>query len=228
MSSKLPNIIIKRIREEVKKGKSKFQIALELNIAPSTVCNYSKDIPYKRRYNSSIRGATLDLLKQLHNEGYIISKGMSNNIFTLKKHFPSLNLVRVKSQYICFLNGREKDAVKAFLEKNSSKVISFHKLAPICKVFGIALSTEDKAKLLGKEHKSKCRKGIKKRQCSDRISQKNQSKIDDFIHETTFIGNSIHEKTFKIQCSKNNSLLENDDSLAFFCIRNYLKSLKVH
>ena len=77
MPYKLPKETIQKIREEVLNGKSKYQVALELDVSYDAVYKNTKDIPNKRICNSGIRGPTLELLKQLHRNGYIISQGNS-------------------------------------------------------------------------------------------------------------------------------------------------------
>lgn len=46
----IPKELIQQMREEVLKGKSKFQVSKEMNISDSTVYKYTKDLPnkYKR------------------------------------------------------------------------------------------------------------------------------------------------------------------------------------
>jgi len=149
MPYKLPEETVQKIREEVLNGKSKYQVALELDVSYDAVYKNTKDIPNKRICNSGIRGPTLELLKQLHKNGYIISKGNSSLLHTLKRHFPELQLIRIRFQHVCFLKGFEKAALRAFLEKEKFRVVSYHTLAPICRAFGVDLPLDEKRELLG-------------------------------------------------------------------------------
>jgi len=73
MSCKLTSEQIKKIRKEIQGGKVKYSVAKELGISDKLVYYYTKDLPSSKPGNSSIRGKTLDLLKQLLNQGYIDS-----------------------------------------------------------------------------------------------------------------------------------------------------------
>ncbi len=214
MPYKLPKETIQKIREEVQSGKSKYQVALELDVSYDAVYKNTKDIPNKRICNSGIRGSTLELLRQLHKYGYIISKGNSPLLHTLKRHFPELQLIRIRFQHVCFLKGFEKTALRAFLEKEKFRVVSYHTLAPVCRAFGVDIPLDEKRELLGFPKKEETPKR------SLRIVDRFQKKLDDFYPENKFLRKSKQKKTQKINVVYYDSLLENGDSFVEFYLRN--------
>ena len=207
MPYKLPKETIQKIREEVLNGKSKYQVALELDVSYDAVYKNTKDIPNKRICNSGIRGPTLELLKQLHRNGYIISQGNSPLLHTLKRHFPEIQLIRVRFQHVCFLKGFEKVALRAFLEKEKFRVVSYHTLAPVCRAFGVDLPLDEKRDLLCLPKKEQ----ITRR--AFRVIDRFQKKLDDFYPENISIRRSEQRKPQKIHVIDYDSLLRNDEFL---------------
>ena len=136
---------IKKIRKEVQDGKVKYSVAKEFGISYQLVYYYTKDLPSSKPGNRGIRGKTLDLLKQLLNQGYLdSSRNCSQSLHTLRKHFPVIQIARVNNKSFYFLDDKKKIALKAMLEKRKSKVISYHDLARMSKVFGVNLSPVEK------------------------------------------------------------------------------------
>ncbi|UCD13186.1 MAG: hypothetical protein JSW60_06400 [Thermoplasmatales archaeon] len=205
MPYKIPTEKVQKIREEVLKGKSKYQVALELDVSFDAVYKNTEDIPNKRVCNSGIRGPTLELLKQLHRNGYIISRRNSPLLHTLKRHFPEIQLIRVRFQHVCFLKGFEKVALRAFLEKEKFRVVSYHKLAPVCRAFGVDLPLEEKRDLLGLPKKEE----VTRR--SFRVIDKFQKRLDDFYPENTFACRSELKKPQKFHVIDYDSLLRDDE-----------------
>lgn len=207
MPYKLSKEIIQKIREQVIGGKSKYQVALELDVSYDAVYKNTKDIPNKRICNSGIRGPTLELLKQLHRNGYIISKGNSPLLHTLKRHFPELQLIRICFQHVCFLKGFEKAALRAFLEKEKYRVVSYHTLAPVCRAFGVDLPLDEKRELLGLPKKEQ----ISRR--SFKVIDRFQKKLDDFYPENISNHRLEQVKPQKIHVIEYDSFLVNDEFL---------------
>jgi hypothetical protein len=205
MSYKIPVETIQKIREEVLGGKSKYQVALELDVSFDGVYKNTKDIPNKRIIgNSGIRGTTLELLKQLHKKGYIISKGNSSLLHTLKRHFPELRLIRIRFQHVCFLKGFEKDALRALLEKEKHRVVSYHTLAPVCRAFGVDLPLQEKREILGLSKKEENKRRPFK------IIDKSQMKLDDFHPENIADREEKQAMPQKIHVISYNSLLKDN------------------
>ena len=75
-------------------------------------------------------GKTLELLKQLLTQGYVDSaRNCSQNLHTLRKHFPVIQRAQVDNKSFYFLDDKNKIALKAMLDMRKSKVISYHDLA---------------------------------------------------------------------------------------------------
>ncbi len=206
MTYKLPVETIQKIREDVRGGKSKYQVALELDVSFDGVYKNTKDIPNKRIIcNSGIREPTLELLKQLHKKGYIISKGNSSLLHTLKRHFPEFQLIRIRFQHVCFLKGFEKDALRGFLEKEKHRVVSYHTLAPVCKAFGIDLPIHEKREILGLSNKEENKKRAFK------IIDRSQMKLDDFHPENKSVREEKQAMPQKIHIINYEALLKDNN-----------------
>ena len=65
MSRKTSKEIIKKIRQEVLSGKSKYQVTKEMGVSSKVVYYHTRDIPSKNPGRTEIRGKTLELLKEL-------------------------------------------------------------------------------------------------------------------------------------------------------------------
>lgn len=219
---KLTSDEIKRIREKVKSGKVKFSVAKERGISEKLVYYYTKDFPSSKPGNSSIRGKTLDLLKQLLNQGYVdSSRNCSRNFRILRKNFPEIQRVQIDNKSIYFLEHKNKIALKAMIERQKSKVISYHDLVRMTQVFNIKLSTIEKNELRGKKNKNHL-PIIRKKEGGYMSSYKNcQRSLDDFIGNNVLLGNFTNKNNRKKTISENDSLLKNDDSLVDFYIRMY-------
>ena len=114
-------------------------------------------------------------------------------------------MIRVRFQHVCFLKGFEKIALRAFLEKEKFRAVSYHTLAPVCRAFGFDLPLDEKRGLLGLPKKEE----IIRR--SFRIIDKFQNKLDDFYPENTFVCRSESKKSQKIHVIDYNPLLRDDE-----------------
>jgi len=184
MSQKLSQEVIEKIRKEVKDGKSKYQTAKELNLRKETVYRHTKDLPSRPCGWPGIRGETLELLQDILTKGYAVYSNYNTKqkYITLRKYFPTICKVKMYGKNIFFLEDKSDLATRVFLENIKRKIISYHELRQITRVFGTSLSRQEKNEFLSK---SKVKK-----------SGKNKSFERDLY-------------------------LKNDDSLAFFYIRNY-------
>jgi hypothetical protein len=136
---------IKLIRKKVLNGTPKKQVARDLNVSWSTVAKYTIDIPRNLYYKphskgggpQHLRGRTLILLKKLLINGYYIfsEQGDIDLYRTLRKHFPNIHRVRACGKTIIFLEDKSDIAAKALLEHINKKIMSYHELSQIMKVF---------------------------------------------------------------------------------------------
>ena len=151
--------LIEKIRGEVLSGKSKYSVAKELGLSDSIVYYHTRDIPSRSPGRSEIRGKTLDLLKQLLQDGYVYAKTHTSGQFrTLRKHFPVIKRAEFDKRAVFFLEEKNKIALEALIAQKKSRVISYRELNDISKVFNVGLKMNDKHKLLSKNKSKKSRK----------------------------------------------------------------------
>jgi hypothetical protein len=62
------------MREEILKGKSKYQISKEMHIDRTTVYIYTKDLSNKYHREEYISGKPLELLKELLEKGFVYTE----------------------------------------------------------------------------------------------------------------------------------------------------------
>jgi hypothetical protein len=145
------------IARKIKSGKSKYQIAEELNLSRQSVYYWTKGIPSKNCGWPGIRGKTLDLLKELVTKGFIVPSGenVHQQFLTLRKYFPTIYRIRIYNKQIILLKGKEDVAVRAFLENTRKRIISYQELKQVTKVFGADLSKKEKEAFLFKKQENK-------------------------------------------------------------------------
>jgi hypothetical protein len=134
------------IARKIKSGKSKYQIAEELNLSKQSVYYWTKGIPSKNCGWPGIRGKTLNLLKELVTKGFIVPSGenVHQQFLTLHKYFPTIYRIRIYNKQIILLKGKENVAVRAFLEDTRKKIISYQELRRVTEVFGADLNKKEK------------------------------------------------------------------------------------
>ena len=156
MPKRLTKEVIKMIRNEVLGGKSKYQVAKEMGLNKKTVYYHTQDIPSKNPGRTEIRGKTLELLKELLQEGHVNCRNKcSPNFHTLQKHFPVIKRAQVAHKAVYYLEDKNKEALTALLEGKRSKIINYQDLASISKMFHVQLRKNEKYALLGKKRKGK-------------------------------------------------------------------------
>jgi hypothetical protein len=160
MASKYSKKLIKKIRKEVLSGKTKYQVAKELNLCHKMVYYYTKDIPSKSPGRTGIRGRTLEVLKQLLTEGCVESTNKNcRNLRTLQKHFKEIKRTQVNGKKaVYYLEDKNKKALQSVIGKRESKIISFQDLAILTDIFDVNLSKKEKHSLLGKKQRKFTRK----------------------------------------------------------------------
>jgi hypothetical protein len=181
MSSKYSKKLINKIRREVLSGKTKYQVAKDLNICEKMVYYYTKDIPSKNPGRTEIRGRTLDTLKTLLTDGYVGSNTKnSNNLRTLQKHFKEIKRTQVNGKKaVYYLEDKNKKALQSVIENKGSKVIGYYELAKMSKVFDVNLSKKEKTGLIGrKKGKSNCKNCSSK----DGFSSGDEGFLGRFLH----------------------------------------------
>jgi FixJ family two-component response regulator len=81
MKRKLTRDDIQKIREEIIRGKSKYQVARELNLHPTTVYEHTQDLPSKVKREPYISGKPLELLKELLEKGVLCKSRLGNIVW---------------------------------------------------------------------------------------------------------------------------------------------------
>ena len=198
MGKKLSSEQKNKIRKEVLSGKTKYSVAKEMGISYQLVYYYTQDIPSSKPGRSEIRGKTLELLKQLLTQGYVDSaRNCSQNLHTLRKHFPVIQRAQVDNKSFYFLDDKNKIALKAMLDMRKSKVISYHDLARMSQVFGVNLSSVEKNQLRGQKEKRVL--PIIRRKDGGFMSsyKKSQTNLDDFMDNNGFLGNFVNKNARK-------------------------------
>lgn len=136
------------------KGKSKYQVSKELNISYQTIMKHTRDLPSHVGGRTGIRGSTLEMLKKLISNGYIIcSPGYFLRYKTLRKYFPTIYRANVCGKTVIYLEDKSNTAVKALLEASNRKIISYQELNQIIKVFDTKLEKHEKKQFLTSKKK---------------------------------------------------------------------------
>jgi len=151
-SRKLTEKTIQQIREEVIKGRSKYQIAKEMKVGFQLIYYYTKDLPNHQYPERGIQGKTLELLKKLLQEGYIISNEENYaRLQRLKKYLPMIERAEIKRRSVYYLSDKNKVALQSMIKSNKSKVFSYQELSSMSKVFDIKLSKKEKKSVLSQK-----------------------------------------------------------------------------
>ncbi len=181
MSSKYSKKLIKKIRKEVRSGKTKYSVAKEMRVPDKVVYYHTRDFPSKNPGRTEIRGRTLDTLKTLLTEGYVDSNTKnSGNLRTLQKHFKAIKRTQVNGKKaVYYLEDKNKKALQSVIENKGFKVISYYDLARMSSVFDVNLSNKEKTGFIGRKNsKSTC----KNRSSKDNSSQRDDGFLGRFLH----------------------------------------------
>jgi predicted transcriptional regulator len=144
--------IIKRIREDVLKGKSKYQIAKEMGLSFNVVYFYTKALPNKTYKTAGIQGKCIDLLHELLEQGYVNSnQDNCVRLRKLKKFLPMIQRAQIEGKSVYYLNDKNKEALKAIIKRNTSRIITYQELSRVSQVFGVNLSIVEKNNLLNRK-----------------------------------------------------------------------------
>ncbi len=169
------------MREEILRGKSKFQVAKDMHINRTTVYNHTKDLPNKCHREQYISGKPLELLKQLLEKGYVYTEENRNALRALQRYFPQIKRSQFKGKSCYYLEDRNKLALLEMMKKNTTRIISYQDLARLSKVFHTELEIYEKKSFLGK---NRWKRGHKIKESSSRYCsnpKEKQTKIDDFL-----------------------------------------------
>ena len=147
MSRKLSEETIELIRKEVMSGKSKYQVAKEIGICDSVVYRHTKDISRPKNVGPCIKKKQFEIFKQLLEQGYMYTNSNKNRLRGLQKHFPMIKRANYKGRSLYFLEDYSKTALNAMIKQKESRVISYHDLSNMSKIFDVSLSEIEKRRL---------------------------------------------------------------------------------
>jgi len=148
---------IKRIRELVRKTNNKAEVARRLGIPYDIVLKNTLDIKVR---NKTFGAKTWEILREIMEKGYVyLNNGKTTKVYMLRKHFPSIQMARVKGKSIAFLPDKKEEAMRAMLQKFDKKVWSYQELRAVTKLFDSDLKKEGKRRFVGSKRLAKT--GIK-------------------------------------------------------------------
>ncbi len=186
--------LIQQIREEVLKGKSKYQVAREMNLHPTTVYEHTKDLPNKYHREQYISGKHLELLKELIKKGYVYTEENRNALRSLQRFFPQIKRSQFKGKSCYYLEDKNKLALLELMKQNTSRIISFQDIAKACQVFNTDIEIHEKRSFLGKNRWRRPRKIKESISHYESVPKEKQMKIDDFfgrfLHSEVLSGSS--------------------------------------
>ena len=148
--------VIEKIRNEVKKGKLKTQVAKEMALPISTVSKHTMDI-YKVRKKADISYNSFLLLQEIMDKGYafLCSQYGLKEYQILKKKFSKLHKFTMHGRTIFYLEDKSDITVKAYLESLNKKITNYYHLKEITKAFKINISSEEKGRYIHKKRSKK-------------------------------------------------------------------------
>jgi len=207
MKRKLTRDDIQKIREEIIRGKSKYQVARELNLHPTTVYEHTKDLPNRYKREPYISGEPLELLKQLLERGYVYTEENRNALRSLQRFFPQIKRSQFKNKSCYYLEDKSKLALLELMKQNTSRIISYQDLARASQVFNTDIEIYEKRSFLGKNRWRKSRKIKESTNRYGSVSKEKQTHLDDFL------GRFLHSEV--LLCSSQPALSETDAQSRF-------------
>jgi len=71
-----------------------------------------------------------------------------NRLRGLQKHFPMIKRANYKGRSLYFLEDYCKTALNAMIKQKESKIISYHDLSNMSRIFDVKLSSKEKKKVI--------------------------------------------------------------------------------
>jgi hypothetical protein len=186
LGKSISKALIQQIREDVLKGKSKFQVSREMNLHPTTVYEHTKDLPNKYKREPYISGKPLELLKELLEKGYVYTEENRNALRALQRYFPSIKRSQFKNKSCYYLEDKSKLALLELMTQNTSRIISYQDLAKVSQVFNTDIEIYEKRAFLGKNRWRRTRK------IKESISRYGSNPKEKQTHLDDFLGRFLH------------------------------------
>ncbi len=142
----LPKYKIQKIRNEVKNGKTKIQVAREMDLSTKVVYRHTTDIITGHVHDRGLSGKNYEFLKELMRNRYVLpSKRYTNqNYLTLCLKFPNIKRVKMYGKVIYFLEDKADLACKIFLQNLPKKITSYYELKQVIDAFKAHMKKEEK------------------------------------------------------------------------------------
>jgi len=226
----IENITIEKIRKKVKNGKTKLQVSKELNISYKKVREYTKDI-------KSIKGGISKKLRRKIREE--VKKGKTKRQVAIQYQITD-RTVYYHTRDICSyplrkmrVQDKKLELMKDLLQDGYALSSNRYSTNEYKKLKGFFPSI-CKAKLYNrvifylKDKKDAAARALIEKSERKIISYQELKQVTDVFHaeldikeKRRIISKNRSEKLFKNNEENNDSLLKDDDSLAFFHIRMY-------
>lgn len=173
---------IQIIRDEVRRGKSRYRVAKEMGLSDHAVWMHTKDLPCRYPGDPCISGKSFELLRQLLDTGVVPCTNENRaRMRTLRKHLPMIQYSRLSKKGIYYLNEKNKLALQTLLETKRSRIIDYQELSQMLNVFNVKADYDEKKAFLGEKpwrEPRKIRESIVRYRSN--LKEK-QAKIDDFL-----------------------------------------------
>jgi hypothetical protein len=169
------------IREQVRDGRKKSEVALELLIHQDTVNRYIKDLKKHHNDKPYITGSTLELLQDLLKDSFVFTGDNRNRLRFLQKLFPSIKRSQFKNKSVYYPEDKNKIALQEVLRQNPSRIINYHELARVSQVFHTDLSKFEKKRFFSRNWPISRKRKYKSKQNHIYVSKEKQTILDDFL-----------------------------------------------
>jgi len=138
-----------QICDLVRQGHSKREVADLYNRSLRTIQTVTKDIPGYNGYRCTIGEEEIRLLRRLLTYGYLVSDFKISTARNLKMQFPMIiHAVRISNKTIFYVKGREKEAIRGYLDSLSIRMFNHALINELCDLFGVKLSTSEENALM--------------------------------------------------------------------------------
>jgi hypothetical protein len=144
--NRLSKYKIKKIRDEVKNGKTKIQVSREMNIPLNRVYFHTTDILVGHTHDRAISGKTYELLEKIMKNGYAFpeKKYIYEHYQKLSLKFPNIRRVRMHGRVIYFFQDKANLACRELLKILPKKITNYHELKKVIDVFNTHMEKAEK------------------------------------------------------------------------------------
>lgn len=149
--TKLSDRDIEKIREEAKTMKSRYEIAREFEVCHTVIYKHTSDIPTPRQRQPFISGKSVEVLKQILSDGYIIGEKDRNAVRKIQQLFPIIKRTQFNGKAVFYLEDKNKIALEQIIKKYKKKVIKYSDLTQLSKLFRVKITRYEKDELFSRK-----------------------------------------------------------------------------